>query len=460
MRRWVTFVGAALVASCVVTGAWSADRSAAPGDRTVAAARDGRDEVDRLRRAAERGDPEAQNALGAACERGDGVARDLEEAVRWYGRAAKRGHAAARRNLERVLPRALAAALAELGYPVASRDGGADPDEVREALGTFRQDAGLPPDDRLTLDALALVREHRALRRGFEVALEGGSHVGVARMGRETARSIRGATAHAPSPSSLPATTAAPARFAVVIGVGQNRDPAIPRAPFAIHDAETVARFLVRALGYEPEEVRLLLDPRRAQLARWFEERGEPPEPRPEGIDEGDLFVYYSGPSTSAPGTGRPYLLPYDADPARLEESAYPLDRLGRGSSGGRARRVVVVLDTTWGRGLAPVDGDDRDPAFLALGPPPGPPARAVPNVGLDRFTYWWLEGAAGGADLDGDRAVTVGEWRVYLEERFAAAGDAGPPVVVGPEDAVVTALAGRAEAPPAPIRSEREEGP
>jgi len=46
-----------------------------------------------MRQAAEAGDAEAQVALGNAYRFGEGVARDLEEAVRWYRRAADQGAA-------------------------------------------------------------------------------------------------------------------------------------------------------------------------------------------------------------------------------------------------------------------------------------------------------------------------------------------------------------------------------
>lgn len=48
---------------------------------------------------AERGDPEAQNAVGFMLYRGDGVAVDRLQAQRWFEQAAAQGSARARRNL-------------------------------------------------------------------------------------------------------------------------------------------------------------------------------------------------------------------------------------------------------------------------------------------------------------------------------------------------------------------------
>ncbi len=52
------------------------------------------------RRAAERGDAKAQYILGAAHDRGAGVAQDDAEALRWYRKAAEQGHAAAQSKLD------------------------------------------------------------------------------------------------------------------------------------------------------------------------------------------------------------------------------------------------------------------------------------------------------------------------------------------------------------------------
>ena len=53
------------------------------------------EDVEQYRREAERGDAEAQTALGLAYETGQGVDRDYAEALVWYRRAAEQGHAEA-----------------------------------------------------------------------------------------------------------------------------------------------------------------------------------------------------------------------------------------------------------------------------------------------------------------------------------------------------------------------------
>jgi TPR repeat protein len=52
-----------------------------------------------FRKAAERGDADAQNNLGASYANGDGVPQNYALAIKWYRRAAKQGNSMAQKNL-------------------------------------------------------------------------------------------------------------------------------------------------------------------------------------------------------------------------------------------------------------------------------------------------------------------------------------------------------------------------
>jgi hypothetical protein len=84
-------LGALFAAAFLLTGgtaSWAADSQ---GTRTESAAS--------LRKAAERGDAEAQYKLGLAYFEGEGVRQDQTEAVKWFRKAAEQGHANAQSNL-------------------------------------------------------------------------------------------------------------------------------------------------------------------------------------------------------------------------------------------------------------------------------------------------------------------------------------------------------------------------
>lgn len=67
-----------------------------------APARISRESLEKIMNAAAEGDAEAQYRLGTFYSRGVGVKKDTAEAMKWYRRAASRGHAKARENLEYV----------------------------------------------------------------------------------------------------------------------------------------------------------------------------------------------------------------------------------------------------------------------------------------------------------------------------------------------------------------------
>lgn len=56
-------------------------------------------EVEKVRKLAEEGDPNAQYELAFMYENGMGVMEDKAEAVRWFREAASQGHEKARSNL-------------------------------------------------------------------------------------------------------------------------------------------------------------------------------------------------------------------------------------------------------------------------------------------------------------------------------------------------------------------------
>jgi len=68
-------------------------------------AKDAEQAVSWYRRAAEAGNAAAQFNLGVCYANGDGVAKDAEQAVSWYRRAAEAGHADAQFNLGLLLLR-------------------------------------------------------------------------------------------------------------------------------------------------------------------------------------------------------------------------------------------------------------------------------------------------------------------------------------------------------------------
>ena len=106
-------------------------------------------ELDEFRKAAEQGDAGAQFILGGMYARGEGVAKDDAEAVKWFRSAAAQGHATAQNNLGvmytygRGVPKDDEEAVK--WYRLAAEQGDAD---AQYSLGwMYDNGKGLPEDD-------------------------------------------------------------------------------------------------------------------------------------------------------------------------------------------------------------------------------------------------------------------------------------------------------------------------
>ena len=129
---------------------------------------------------------------------------------------------------------------------------------------------------------------------------------------------------------------------AVVIGIELYRQQ-LPQADFAASDARLTAKYLIDVLGYPAENVVTLTNDGATRgdiekyVERWL----------PNRVEAGDsVFVYYSGHGSPNPTTGDAYLVPYDGDPAYLDQTAYPLSRLYNALAKLPTKDVTVALDS------------------------------------------------------------------------------------------------------------------
>jgi hypothetical protein len=130
--------------------------------------------------------------------------------------------------------------------------------------------------------------------------------------------------------------------YAVVIGIEEYRQK-LPKADFAVHDAQTVTAYLTKVIGYPEENVITLTNEHAAYvdlvkyLEKWLPNNVEPDSP---------VFVYYSGHGAPNPKTGEAYLVPYDGDPSFIDQTGYPLTRMYDALSKLPAKQIIVALDS------------------------------------------------------------------------------------------------------------------
>ena len=215
--------------------------------------------------------------------------------------------------------------------------------------------------------------------------------------------------------------------YAVVVGIEQYRQ-GLPKADFSDHDARIMRDHLVKGLGYQEENVVLLLNDRATKtdmekyFEKWLENR----------VDQGDsVFVYFSGHGAPNPKTGDAYLVPYDGDPAYIDTTGYSLKRLYDSLAKLPAKEVVVLLDSCFSgaggrsviaKGARPM-GLSVEKAMVAGGKTVVMAASSGDQIsstyttkshGL--LTYFFLKGLQGEGDQNKDGVLDIKELFEYVK--------------------------------------------
>ncbi len=226
---------------------------------------------------------------------------------------------------------------------------------------------------------------------------------------------------------SPPATKAKPDpdAYAVVIGVEKYRQYGIPAVDFAARDAQTMYAYLTGAMGFDPKNVVLLADEHATRtdfqknLGSWLMNRVGP---------KSRVFVYYAGHGSPNPKTGQGYLMPYEADPAYLEDTAYPLSKLYASLGKLPTKDVTVVLDACFSgqggrslivkgtRPLVSVVQSKAEPNTVVLSAAGANQVSAsFPEARHGLLTYYLLAGLRGEADAKHDGRITADELIAYV---------------------------------------------
>jgi hypothetical protein len=248
-----------------------------------------------------------------------------------------------------------------------------------------------------------------------------------------------------------------PGALAVIVGVGTYAKA--PPATFAAEDAKTAARYFETMLGIPAARIELLVDGEATlgQLQRvfgadgWLARRVSP---------ETEVFIYFAGHGMAELEKFSPYLLPADADPDYLRQTAFSLDSMIEMVASLNARSTTLFLDACFSgltrEGVALLDNarpllveqSRRMPAGLSVfsGGSKSQIVSALEDEGHGAFSYHLFKGLAGGADLDHDRRVLASELKTYLEDAVPRAvhpldREQTPGIVLADPDQVMVQL-------------------
>jgi hypothetical protein len=228
--------------------------------------------------------------------------------------------------------------------------------------------------------------------------------------------------------AGVPALAAGPQRAAVVVGIeAYDHLPAELRIRDARQDAVRVAEVLETQAGFQ--QVRLLTDASATRAAMETLLRG--------GFSLGpeDLFLLYFVGQGIGGDFGDPRLLTYDADPAAIDQSGWPVAELALAlQQGVRAGHILVVTDASHAgtledvalMGPTPDQWPEALQASMVLASS-GPREIAQASVFAEAF----VTALGGRADASGEGQVSSGELVRHLVESVpGATGDHQHPTV------------------------------
>jgi hypothetical protein len=228
-----------------------------------------------------------------------------------------------------------------------------------------------------------------------------------------------------------------PDAVAVVIGIADYHDPDVPKVEYARQDAGFMRQYLINTLGYDEKNI-LPRNPDQVVTAGVFKTliRQQLPSYIKPGIS--DVFIYYSGHGAPNTTTQKSFFVPADCNPNYVsEDNGYLVNAFYDDLAKLPCRSLTVVLDACFS-GLSGGGGmiiKNASPLFIRVQHPllekdsttiftaslSDQVSNWFPEKRHGLFTYFFLKGLQGAADLNNDGAITMGEMERYIQDENAA---------------------------------------
>jgi len=216
---------------------------------------------------------------------------------------------------------------------------------------------------------------------------------------------------------------------AVIIGNRNYENADLSRVEYARHDAEVIREYLIKTMGYRPENIMLYNDADNATFKKLF---GDDRDHRAMLFNKtkknlSDIFIYYSGHGAPDTNSRDPYLVPANGDPSAIRFTGYSLEtfnkNLSRLNKEKKPKSITVVLDACFSGGshkgmIIP----DASPIFIEVVNPLVAEKNSVifssssgkqisswyPERKHGLFTYHFLKAIK--KSVDGKRGVTAAD--------------------------------------------------
>lgn len=223
----------------------------------------------------------------------------------------------------------------------------------------------------------------------------------------------------------------------VAVVIGNSRYQYVHDVDYAINDASTVKNYLIKTFGFDDKQIIYIEN---ASLGKFYEIFGS--EKKAKGKlanyvvqDVSRVYIYYSGHGSPDLESKDAFIVPVDANINYIATSGYPLqvfyDNIGKL----RAKDTTIILDAcfsgTTEKGML---FKDISPALIKVKQEYQKPSNTTlfassgfaevstwyPEKRHGMFTYWFLKGLQGEADLDNNKSITIGEIKKYLADNVS----------------------------------------
>ena len=220
--------------------------------------------------------------------------------------------------------------------------------------------------------------------------------------------------------------------IAVVIGNKEYKKKEIPFVEYAINDASLMKEYLINTLGYSPDNILYYENATQSDLYSLFGSKDNYKGKLYNYVKESksDVFIYYSGHGAPDIESRQGYFVPVDCDPSLVALNGYSLNTFYENLSKIKYKSLTVVIDACFS-GLSekgsllknvspiyvsvenPVISNENTIVFTSTG---GDQVSSwYPEKKHSLFTYYFLKGLKGEANLDNNDVLNVGELKNYL---------------------------------------------
>ncbi len=225
----------------------------------------------------------------------------------------------------------------------------------------------------------------------------------------------------------------APARDAAAIIIGIQDYKRVPRADFANNDAKEFYEYAVRALGVQPEKIKMLVDDEADEInvvkafENWL--------PIQVNRDKTDVYVFFSGHGLPAPDGKSLYFLPHGVDKELLSRTAVAQNEVVAALTAAKPRSVTMFIDACYSgqtragdvlvANAKPLalksDASNYPSNFTVITASANDQiSSSSPELKHGIFSFYLMKGMEGEADANLDGKITVGEMQDYLLDKVA----------------------------------------